>query len=84
MAAQIGTQCELANQLNAQLAMQCKDRSGAYCVKEEDKKDKRLVVRVGGGPLQLLRIIPATGGPGDCGVGAPSSLVLGEPQEKGT
>ena len=73
----------MVNQLNVELVRQCNDRSGAS-VKEEDKKDKSLVVRVGGEPLQLLRIIPATGGPGDCGVGAPSSLVLGEPQEKGT
>ena len=35
----------------------------------------------GGGPLQLLRIILATGG--IVGTGVPSSsLVLGEPQEK--
>ena len=77
-------QCKLVNQLNVELVRQCNDRSGAS-VKEEDKKDKSLVVRVGGGPLQLLRIIRATGGSGDCGVGVgPSSLVLGEPQEKGT
>ena len=49
-----------------------------------EKRTKGWLCVGGWGPLQLLRIIPATGGPGDCGVGAPSSLVLGEPQEKGT
>ena len=40
-----------------------------------------LYVHKGGGPLQLLRIILATGG--IVGTGGPSSsLVLGEPQEK--
>ena len=40
-----------------------------------------LYVHKGGGPLQLLRIILATGG--IVGTGVPSSsLVLGEPQEK--
>ena len=51
----------MVNKLNVELVRQCNDRSGAS-VKEEDKKDKSLVVRVGGGPLQLLRIIRATGG----------------------
>ena len=49
-----------------------------------EKRTKGWLCVGGWGPLQLLRIIPATGGPGDCGVGAPSSLVLGEPKEKGT
>ena len=52
----------------------------AYCIYHEhtksglQKKDKSLVERVGGGPLQLLRIILATGGIAGWGWG-PSSLV---------